>query len=77
VAFVSLTSPCARCGALIWFYNPVRVPSVVVKGRREPLCRPCVEWANVERAKRGLPIWPIYPDSYDAVDEQEVPWPED
>lgn len=76
MAFISVTSPCYLCGQLIYFYNPVRVPSVLVDGRCEPLCRPCVESVNRERAAKGLPVWTIYPDSYDAVDEQEVPWPE-
>ena len=75
MAFVFFTSACARCGGLV-SYNPVRVPSVVINGAREPLCRACVEWANPIRAARGLPTWPIYADSYEPVDEQEVPWPE-
>jgi hypothetical protein len=75
MAFVLMHAACARCHAPFAF-NPLRVPSVLIKGRREPLCRPCVEWANAERARRGMPTWPIYPDSYEPVDEQEVPWPE-
>jgi len=76
MAYMSLLSACYLCRRL-FFYNPVRVPSVVVDGRREPLCEPCVTSVNAERARRGLAEWTIYPDSYDAVDEQEVPWPED
>jgi hypothetical protein len=76
MAFVSMTSACVRCGRL-FFYNPLRVPSVVVNGQREPLCRPCVEWANRERAAKGLATWPIHHDAYEAVDEQEIAWPDD
>jgi len=75
LAFVTLTSACFLCRKL-FSYNPVRVPSVMVRDQREPLCRRCVEWANRARAAKGLPTWTIHPDSYEAVDEREVPWPE-
>jgi hypothetical protein len=75
LAFVTLTSACFLCGKF-FSYNPVRVPSLVVRGQREPLCRPCVEEANRERAAKGLATWTIHPYSYEPVDEQEVPWPE-
>jgi hypothetical protein len=77
MGFVSLTSACAVCGELIYFYNPLRVPSVRINGSREPICFPCVTMVNRHRAARGLPPCPIADDAYDAVDEQEVPWPED
>jgi hypothetical protein len=76
MAYVSMYAPCLRCGRHFHF-NPLRVPSMVVDGKREPLCRSCVEWANPIRAAKGLPVWTIHADSYDAVDEQEIPWPDD
>ena len=76
MAFVTLTSACVLCGHT-FTYNPVRVPSVRVRGQREPICRPCVEWANDIRAARGLATWPVAADAYDAVDESEVVWPDD
>ena len=76
MALVFLTSACFLCRRL-FSYNPVRVPSLPVHGRREPLCRACVEAANTVRATKGLPTWTIHPDSYSPVDEQEVPWPVD
>lgn len=74
VAFVSVIAACANCQSL-FASNPLRVPSVVIDGERLPLCRPCVEWANGIRRARGLPTWEIFPDSYEAIDAAEVPFP--
>jgi hypothetical protein len=61
-------APCIACGKLFGF-NPHRVPSVVIKGTREPICRDCVEQANPERVARGLAPFTVYPDSYEVVEE--------
>ena len=35
--------------------NPNRVPSIRVKGEREPICRSCfVRWNEVHRVSKGL-----------------------
>jgi hypothetical protein len=73
MGFLFLTADCSRCRR-VFAFNPLRVPSVVVAGERLPLCRDCVEWANAIRASRGLATWTVYPDSYEPVDEQEVPF---
>lgn len=57
-------SPCASCKRII-SYNPNKVPSVRVNGEREPVCRSCIERANPERVKRGLPPINILPGAYD------------
>ena len=36
------------------FFNPDRVPSIVLNGQREPVCRDCVERANPLRKAKGL-----------------------
>jgi hypothetical protein len=65
-------SPCAGCH-VPFFYNPMRVPSVIINGSKEPVCRHCVEHANPMRIKNGLaPIVPL-PDAYEACDEGELP----
>ena len=65
--------PCFGCGR-IFSFNPVRVPSITSKktGTREPICQTCVDRANPQRIKNGLP--PIVPaaDAYDACDESEL-----
>ena len=64
-------SHCIGCKQF-FSYNPMRVPSVVINGVREPICQNCVNRANPERVKNGLP--PIVPASgaYDACDEAEL-----
>jgi hypothetical protein len=56
---------CVVCGNLFTF-NADRVPSAVVNGRREPICRACVERANPLRKAKGLPEIVILPGAYDA-----------
>lgn len=66
-------SACAGCHR-IFSYNPLRVPSVVIKGSREPICRHCVERVNPMRIANGLePIVPL-PDAYEPIHESELPY---
>jgi hypothetical protein len=62
---------CVTCGRLMTF-NPLYVPSVRVKGVREPVCRACVERANPERRRRGLPEIALHPQAYEPCDETEL-----
>lgn len=64
-------APCVVCGRLFGF-NPHRVPSAVVDGQREPICRPCVERANPLRIAKGLEPIVIHSDSYEPIDEHEL-----
>lgn len=59
------------CCKLPFSFNPDLVPSVVIDGVRQPICRDCVVRANPERKKRGLAVISILPGAYDpqAVDE--------
>ena len=62
---------CYGCGSIFTF-NPNKVPSVIVKGVREPICQSCVDRANPERIKNGLePIVPL-PGAYDPEPEENV-----
>jgi len=64
--------PCIGCGA-IFSFNPMRVPSIRVRGEREPICRACVERVNPVRIANGLePIVPL-PDAYEGCEESELP----
>lgn len=50
--------PCWSCKQRMTF-DPDRVPSIVVDGIRQPLCRRCVDHANALRRHTGMP--PIVP----------------
>lgn len=62
---------CIGCGQFFSF-NPMRVPSIPIKGVREPICAFCVERVNPQRIKNGLPPIVPAPDAYDACDESEL-----
>ena len=63
--------PCVACRQVFEF-NPVKVPSIVVDGRREPICQACVDEANPTRIQNGLePIVPL-PGAYEPCDEGEL-----
>lgn len=68
---VLCTSACIGCGR-IFSYNPMRVPSVTVKGSREPICEACVKRVNPMRIANGLPPIIPLPDAYEACDESEL-----
>jgi hypothetical protein len=63
MSYMSLVAPCFGCGRL-FTSNPDSVPSY----QNEPICRDCMEVVNRRRAENGLPLWPILPDAYDAVE---------
>jgi hypothetical protein len=71
MSYALATSLCFGCG-LMFFYNPMRVPSVVVEGVREPICRWCVDKANVIRKARGMPEIVPLPDAYEACLASEL-----
>ena len=72
MGYVTGYSACAGCGRL-FTYNPVRVPSVVINGSREPICQSCVNRVNPLRRERGLPEIVPAPDAYEACEEGELP----
>jgi hypothetical protein len=53
-------------------FNPIHVPSVRIEGKREPVCKSCIEKANVVRKEKGLELIPLLPDAYEACDECEL-----
>ena len=78
MAYVVVSSPCVNCGR-IFSYNPHRVPSIVVDGEREPVCRQCI---YAENARRELlngvtgEHWELlpapHPDAYEPIHESEL-----
>jgi hypothetical protein len=71
MGYVTAMGCCVVCRKLFSF-NPMRVPSITVNGTKEPVCAECVELANPERIKNGLPPIIPAPDAYDACDEGEL-----
>lgn len=61
------TSGCVQCGKL-FTYNPELVPSVWVKGSKEPICADCVAWANPIRKERGLEPITVLPGAYEPTE---------
>ena len=37
---------------------------LVTSANNQPICKPCVERANIERPKLGLPPAPLHPNAY-------------
>jgi hypothetical protein len=77
--YATVVAACASCGRLFSF-NPHRVPSIRLnrKGEpdpsaeRKPVCRECIERANVRRFARGLPAIEVLPGAYDPLPAEEL-----
>jgi hypothetical protein len=68
MGYMVVMSACFGCGRT-FTYNAERVPSILVKGTREPICQDCVDRVNPTRRANGLPEIEVLPDAYEA---QEV-----
>lgn len=73
MGYVMAHGICFGCKRVFGFH-PNLVPSVVVDGRREPICQGCVNLANPARIKNGLQPIEVLPGAYDAADEGEINW---
>ena len=63
---------CISCHRVFGF-NPNSVPSSsALTGRREPLCRECMDRINATRVKLGLEPVAILPDAYAPLPEGEL-----
>lgn len=70
--FLAVYGVCVGCGCPMSF-NPHRVPSLIVSGVREPLCRSCFEvWNQIHRTDKGLDPIPLHPRAYDFIQEGEL-----
>lgn len=67
MSYASLYAPCFVCKRP-FFSNPQRVPSY----DNQPICRACIERVNEARRARGLPEWPVYPDSYEPIEAEQL-----
>lgn len=71
MGYALVTSHCIGCGN-IFGYNPHKVPSIRIEGKREPICVGCVEVANPKRVANGLEPINILPGAYDPIYESEL-----
>jgi len=62
---------CVVCNRPFTFH-PFKVPSVRVGGVRQPVCRECVDQANVKRHAAGIPPIDVLPGAYDPADESDM-----
>ena len=54
-------------------FNPVRVPSIRDhNNERQPVCKACVEAANTMRKIKGVALFAIPKDAYQACNEEEL-----
>lgn len=74
MAYMMVLGHCFGCKRLFTF-NADKVPSIRVNaegkwgdpnGKREPICKTCVDIANPERIKRGLPPILVLEGAYEA-----------
>jgi len=64
MGWMTVVGECFACHR-VFSFSAERVPSIVVDGVRQPICRDCVELANPTRVANGLePIRPL-PGAYD------------
>ena len=53
-------------------FNPMKVPSIRMNGKREPICKSCVDVANVQRKEHGIDLIVVAHDAYDVCREEEL-----
>lgn len=71
MGYILAHGACIGCNRLFAF-NPHKVPSIPIKGTREPICQACVDIVNPRRVANGLePIKPAR-DAYEPIDENEL-----
>jgi hypothetical protein len=69
MGYAIMMGHCVVCKGAMTF-NPHKVPSTaLLTGKREPICRGCIEVINRQRAEKGLALWPIATDAYEAIPE--------
>jgi hypothetical protein len=72
MSYALLTAHCVSCG-VFFTSNPKYVPSIRVKGEREPICRSCADrWNEIHRTSKGLDPQPLHPDAYEPIAGEEL-----
>jgi hypothetical protein len=63
MGYMTVYSPCFVCKRP-FHSNPQSVPSY----EGEPICSTCIVVVNEERAKKGMPLWPVAADAYEPLE---------
>ena len=71
MGYVIVMGFCFGCKRAI-SYNPHKVPSITVEGRREAICQQCAEIVQENQVEAGLPVQDIAVDAYAAIREDEL-----
>lgn len=72
MGFVTVIGQCVACKTPITF-NPLKVPSILVQGKREPLCQGCFnQWNMIHRTSKNLEPVVLDPDAYEPCAEAEL-----
>lgn len=69
--FVMAYGECVSCRRVFGF-NPTAVPSIRIKGTREPVCASCFDRLNAIRVEMDLEPWTRRPDAYEPLDERDL-----
>ena len=65
MGFMIVHGHCIACKNFMAF-NASFVPSIPVKGVREPVCKDCFNrWNEIHRTSKDLEPLPIHPDAYE------------
>lgn len=62
--YMFVMGECFGCKRVFTF-SPTLVPSVMIKGHREPICQNCVDRVNPTRKENGLPEIVVLPGAYE------------
>ena len=73
MGYVMVAALCCSCGQLVIF-NPNKVPSVRIRGEKQPLCKKCVDLVNEKRKLIKMPLFKIDPEAYEPANEDEIQW---
>ena len=64
MAYMFIFGECINCHQPFSF-NPHKVPSIRVNGKREPVCSKCIGIANQKRISKGMQRLDIHHDAYE------------
>lgn len=66
--YMTCMAECVGCRN-VFSFNPDLVPSIMINGFKEPICKNCIKRINPQRIANGLePIVPL-PGAYDGIDD--------
>jgi hypothetical protein len=68
MGFIYVMGECCACHQMIGF-NPHKVPSLIINGRREPLCKSCANRWNELHPENARPI---LKGAFEPIDENEI-----